>query len=78
MDLSIEESEYTLKIIVMVLLTTVNNFKNFKKELVDKLESDEDKSLFGKIVSKLTGYKPKISDLDQLGKLEEFKIGTKS
>lgn len=72
MDLSIEESEYTLKIIVMVLLTTVNNFKNFKKDLVDKLESDEDKSLFGKIVSKLTGYKPKISDLNQLGKLEEF------
>lgn len=64
MDLSIEESEYTLKIIVMVLLTTVNNFKNFKKDIVDKLESDEDKSLFGKIFSKLTGYKPKISDLD--------------
>jgi len=63
MDLSIEESEYTLKIIVMVLLTTVNNFKSFKKDLVDKLESEEDKSLFGKIISKLTGSKPKVLDI---------------
>lgn len=40
MDLSIEESEYTLKIIVMVLLATVNSFKGFRNELMDRLDND--------------------------------------
>lgn len=34
MDLNIEESEYTLKIIVLVLVATVNSFKKFKDELI--------------------------------------------
>lgn len=46
MDLNIEESEYTLKIIVLVLVATVNSFKKFKDELLQNMETEQDKSLF--------------------------------